>query len=224
MKQASNFGAWNRDGDWEPEYGDRVDMPADVFAKGSRAFLKSCKPVKKMLISAFRELGWKVKKAEFEEVFENDSSSGALHWGDLCVEFVMELEIKGGQTLTVDRKKIVADGNRTVSVGFYCYSESSEEVEYAEDYVVQRDVDEFERFPTHYVIPDTSFDRFHFSGYGKPRTSSKLQNRRFWPDRDDCKLAASLYTKEYANKIFKSKWKKMSSEEVVVHRFLMNSK
>lgn len=224
MKQASNFGAWNRDGDWEAEYGERVDMPADVFAKGSRAFLKSCKPVQKMLISAFRSLGWNVKKSGFGEVFENENTGGALHWGDLCVEFVMELEIKGGQTLTVDRKKIVADGNRTVSVEFYFYSEISGEQEYAEDYEVQRDVDVFERFPTHYVIPDTSFDHFCFSG-GNPRPSRKLQNHReFWPDREDCQLAASLYTKEYANKIFKSKWKKMSLKEVVVHRFLMNSK
>ena len=224
MKESSNFGAWNRDGDWEPEYGVRVDMPDAVFAKGSRAFLKNCKPVQKRLISAFRELGWKVKKSEFEAVFENDDTGGALHWGDLCVEFVMELEIKGGQTLTVDRKKIVADGNRTVSVEFYFYSDSSEEMEYAEDYEVQRDVDEFERYPTHYVIPDTSFDHFCFSG-GNPTPSRNLQNHRaFWSDRDDCKLAASLYTKEYANKIFKSKWKKMSSEEVVLHRYLMNSK
>lgn len=140
---------------YEPDitdYGERVDTPDYVIETALDSLEKEVKPILRKITQFFKAMGWRVTVNHYDSGFDDA----------LTTTYEIDLIVKGGQKLVLDRKQWVSDGTYRPNIIISFYSEEADEIEQGDDLEYQIDVDEFKRIPAYYTMPNSDFEYFTF--------------------------------------------------------------
>ena len=207
--------------DYEPhltDYAEEIEPPDWEVENATDELEKQVKPILRNLSKFFKKMGFRVDVNEYEP-----PTYGGYHDNITTVVYEIDLVVKGGQKLVLDRKQWVSDGNYKPNMIIAFHSEEADEQEEGEPYEVQIDVDDFERHPTYYTMPKGDFSYFEFIDGEVPR---KLLNEEFYNPRRDLEKALRSWVMwfTYQNGQMRSKWKKKRAMiERVANRYQKES-
>lgn len=148
------------DEDYEPsltDYGEEIETPYYVVENCLDSLEKEVKPLLRKISRFFKSMGWGVEINHYESGFDNGYADDRL-----STVYEIDLVVKGGQKLVLNRKQWVSDGTYKPSFIISFNSAESDDIEEGEPTEVQRDVDEFDQIPTYYPVPQTDFEYFEF--------------------------------------------------------------
>lgn len=149
-----------RDYDYEPDitdYGEKVETPDYVIDTALDSLEKEVKPILRKISQFFKAMGWRVSVNHYHSGFDDGYVDNAL-----TTAYEIDLVVKGGQKLVLDRKQWVSDGTYRPNIIIGFHSEEADEIKQGEDLKTQIDVDEFKRTPAYYTMPNSDFEYFTF--------------------------------------------------------------
>ena len=191
--------------DYEPHLTDdaeEIDPPDWEIENATDELEKQVKPILRNLSKFFKKMGFRVDINEYEP-----PTFGGYHDTRTTVVYDIDLVVKGGQKLVLDRKQWVSDGTYKPNMIIAFHSVEADEQEEGEPYEVQIKVDEFERHPTYYTLPSGDFEYFEFRDGEVP---IKLLNNKFYNPRRDLEKALRSWVMWFTHQDgqMRSKWKK----------------
>lgn len=192
------------DEDYEPEP-NVVDCPDNIDDTVRAQFDLIASKLMKKIGTAFKGMGWRIDY----DIADHDIEDGVQR-----IEYDVELSVKGGQKLIVDRKKIVADGNYRPSflIRFLSDQGDTEQDTFEEEYWSGRhdDYDLSTRSEwVEYTCGGVTLDFFEIESLTRGSVSKKME-RSYYTERDIARFVAE-YTKSFFLNNSRSKWKKRAS-------------
>ena len=191
--------------DYEPDftdYAEEIEPPDWEVENATDELEKQVKPILRNLSNFFKKMGFRVDVNEYEH-----PTFGAYHDNITTVVYEIDLVVKGGQKLVLDRKQWVSDGTYKPNMIIAFHSVEADEQEEGEPYEVQIDVDDFEQHPTYYTLPKGDFEYFEFIDGEVPR---KLLNEEFYNPKRDLEKVLRSWVMWFTHQDgqMRSKWKK----------------
>ena len=206
-KNKTAYGRYDDDryDDYEPhltDYAEEIEPPDWEIENATDELEKQVKPFLKEISRFFKKMGFRVDVNEYEP-----ATFGEYHDNITTIIYQIDLIIKGGQKLVLDRKQWVSDGTYKPNIIIAFHSEEADEQEEGEPYEVQIDVDDFEEHLTYYTMPKGDLDYFEFIDGEVPR---KLLNEEFYNPRRYLEKALRSWVMWFTHQDgqMRSKWRK----------------